>query len=149
MCWHGLVLRTMHIPHALCQEVCKEEANCSAAVIGFLLVWLQRLAEAALGTPAAAMGVLHHIGAAISRRSYWRETYRVLAAPAYLGLLSIIVARHPLMHAEVDTLLLASASCCSAHILIMSRSLHVLPPAGGERQPCQMQESASVTSTFC
>ena len=69
-----------------------------------LLAQLQRLAEAALGTPAAAMGVLHHIGAAISRRSYWRETYRVLAAPAYLGLLFIIVARHPLMHAEVGAL---------------------------------------------
>jgi TH1 protein len=67
-----------------------------------VLLQLQRLAEAVLSTPAAAMGVLHHIGTAISRKSYWRETYRVLAAPAYLSLLSIVVARHPLMHAEVD-----------------------------------------------
>ena len=88
MCWHGLVLRTTHNPHAVCQEVCKEEANAP-------LLWLDSCWYGCTGW----------------RRRRWacRETYRVLAAPAYLGLLSIIVARHPLMHAEVDTLLLASA----------------------------------------
>lgn len=67
-------------------------------------IWRKRLADAVLSTPAAAMGVLHLIGAAISRKSYWRETYRVLAAPAFLSLLSIVVARHPLMHEKVLTL---------------------------------------------
>lgn len=54
-----------------------------------------------LSVPAAAMGVLGFISACIGRQSYWRETYRVLAAPALLNLLSVIVARHPAMHPQV------------------------------------------------
>ena len=91
----------MHRPSAAASTCAKAAPTAALLCDNSDLACLQRLAEAALGTPAAAMGVLHHIGAAISRRSYWRETYRVLAAPSYLGLLSIIVARHPLMHAQV------------------------------------------------
>lgn len=53
-----------------------------------------------LAVPSAAMGVLSFIGACIGRQSYWRETYRVLAAPSLLSLLSIIVACHPPMHPQ-------------------------------------------------
>ncbi len=58
------------------------------------------MAEAVLAVPSAAMGVLGFIGVCIGRQSYWRETYRVLAAPSLLSLLSIIVACHPPMHPQ-------------------------------------------------
>jgi hypothetical protein len=114
-----------------------------------LLAQLQRLAEAALGTPAAAMGVLHHIGAAISRRSYWRETYRVLAAPADLGLLSIIVARHPLMHAEVDALPSDVVLCTAVTAALQACVQCLAPCCGGDCHPCQMKASPTSSSTLC
>ncbi len=72
---------------------------------------MQRLAEAVLSTPVAAMGVLHLIGSCVGRKSYWRETYRVLAAPAFLNLLSVIVARQPLMHEKVRILVFRTGAC--------------------------------------
>lgn len=143
-----------------CLKMCKEAPTAALPCNNSAMVWLQRLAEAALGTPAAAMGVLHHICSAISRRSYWRETYRVLAAPAYLGLLSIIVASHPLMHAEVHALLInPGVQCCPAarvagipHVACGGDYLAYRGDSlacGCDFHSCQMEATPFVTYTFC
>lgn len=61
----------------------------------------QHEAEVVLAIPVVGMGVLGFISACIGRPSYWRETYRVLAAPAVLAMLATIVAYHPMMHPQV------------------------------------------------
>lgn len=60
----------------------------------------QLVAEAVLAVPVVAMGVLGFISAWTERSSYWRETYRVLAAPAVLALLATIISHHPSMHSQ-------------------------------------------------
>ena len=78
------------------------------------------MAEAVLAVPAAAMGVLGFIGTCIGRQSYWRETYRVLAAPSLLSLLSIIVACHPPMHPQVRLWRHVQASPLPAPAILVS-----------------------------